>query len=53
MSQKKYINDLLVKTKMHEAKGYTTSMLARKQFSVDDGNPFQQPEQYRSVVGAL
>lgn len=53
LSQSKYIKDLLIKVKMHEAKGISTPMVAGLKLSKGEGEYFGDPELYRRIVGAL
>ncbi|KAM1528050.1 hypothetical protein ACFX1Z_017449 [Malus domestica] len=53
LSQEKYIVDLLKKTDMTDAKPAVTPCLPYNRLLKDDGQPFNNPGLYRSVVGAL
>lgn len=53
LSQSKYVNDLLTKTEMHQAKLCATPCLPYNRLLKDGGIPFDNPELYRSIVGAL
>ncbi|KAJ1698432.1 hypothetical protein LUZ63_006944 [Rhynchospora breviuscula] len=53
LTQTKYIKDLLLKTKMHNAKSCTTPIATYITLSKEEGEPFDDPHLYRSVVGAL
>lgn len=53
LSQQKYIRDLLVKTKMFQAKGLPTPMTSGLKISSQDGVPIENAQLYRSTVGAL
>lgn len=53
LSQRKYINDLLVKTKMHGEKSYSKPMITERQLLILYGDILQQLEQYRNVIVAL
>ncbi|CAN6716049.1 unnamed protein product [Malus baccata var. baccata] len=53
LCQSKYALDLLSRTKFTEAKPISTPMSSGQKLSAHDGDPFDQPELYRSVVGAL
>ena len=53
LSQKKYIQDLLKKTKMDGAKSLPTPMLSGLKLSAGMGDPIDNVFEYRSVVGAL
>lgn len=52
-SQAKYIHNLLTRLNMHHCKPCTTPMITGTPLSVSDGNPFDDPQLYRSIVGAL
>jgi histone deacetylase 1/2 len=53
--QQKYIQDLLKRTNMHQAKAVCTPMAASEKLSRHEGDPLQAADitNYRSVVGAL
>ncbi|XP_016207229.1 uncharacterized protein LOC107647687 [Arachis ipaensis] len=53
LCQTKYIKELLVKVGMQEAKAIPTLMASSLKLSVQGGELFQNPAQYRSVVGGL
>lgn len=53
LSQSKYVQDLLVKTDMTEAKACDTPCLPYHRLLKDDGQPYGNPTLYRSIVGAL
>ncbi|KAJ3704083.1 hypothetical protein LUZ61_007788 [Rhynchospora tenuis] len=53
LNQTKYIENILTKTKMMEAKPCTTPMATFITLSANDSSPFEDPHLYRSVVGAL
>ncbi|KAB2595380.1 hypothetical protein D8674_030830 [Pyrus ussuriensis x Pyrus communis] len=53
LSQSKYIQDLLQKTEMLEAKPCDTPCLPSTRLLKDDGLPYNNPTAYRSIVGAL
>ena len=53
LTQQKYVKDLLFKTKMDGARGVTSPMSSGKQMSMHDGDVLDNPELYRSTVGAL
>ncbi|CAN6726258.1 unnamed protein product [Malus baccata var. baccata] len=53
LSQHKYVHDLLVKTEMVDSKPCDTPCLPYTRLLKDDGEPFNNPTLYRSVVGAL
>ncbi|CAL8995682.1 unnamed protein product [Prunus brigantina] len=53
LSQSKYVQDLLVKTEMTEAKACDTPCLPYHRLLKDDGQPYGNPTLYRSIVGAL
>jgi len=53
LSQSKYINDLLSKVNMHNAKPIKTPLAPGSQLHMDGTNSFSDPTLYRYVVGAL
>ncbi|XP_060674740.1 retrovirus-related Pol polyprotein from transposon RE1 isoform X2 [Ziziphus jujuba] len=53
LTQSKYIRDLLQKSKMDGAKEVSSPMLTGRHLSLYDGDMFDNPELYRSTVGAL
>ncbi|XP_041001838.1 uncharacterized mitochondrial protein AtMg00810-like [Juglans microcarpa x Juglans regia] len=53
LSQRRYIMDLLLKTKMHEAKSISTPMATSTSLSSFDSEDFSEPTLFRSMVGAL
>ncbi|KAK6151891.1 hypothetical protein DH2020_014526 [Rehmannia glutinosa] len=53
LSQRKYIQDLLAKAGMKDAKGLTTPMVNSPPLSRYDGQPFVDVSLYRSIVGGL
>jgi hypothetical protein len=53
LSQHRYIMDLLLRTKMSEAKPITTPMASTTSPSALKGEPFTDHILYRSTVGAL
>ncbi|KAJ4793674.1 hypothetical protein LUZ62_044920 [Rhynchospora pubera] len=53
LSQTKYIMDILNKANMVHAKPCDTPMAAGVQLAKDDGDLFDNPQLYRSIVGAL
>ncbi|XP_017189746.1 uncharacterized mitochondrial protein AtMg00810-like [Malus domestica] len=53
LSQHKYVHDLLVKTEMVDSKPCDTPCLPYHRLLKDDGEPYNNPTHYRSVVGAL
>ncbi|KAM1452490.1 hypothetical protein ACFX2I_039449 [Malus domestica] len=53
LSQEKYIQDLLKKTEMLDSKPAATPCLPYNRLLKDDGQPFNNPALYRSIVGAL
>ena len=53
LSQTKYLNDLLKKANMFNAKPCPTPMSTGKKLSKQDNSPFDQPTIYRSVIGGL
>ena len=53
LSQHRYIMDLLLRTKMSEAKPINTPMASTTNLSTFEGEPFPDHTFYRSTVGAL
>ncbi|KAM2192742.1 hypothetical protein ACFX1Q_028395 [Malus domestica] len=53
LSQTKYVEDLLVKSEMIEAKPCDTPCLPYNRLLKEDGEPYSNPTLYRSLVGAL
>ena len=53
LSQTKYVEDLLAKTKMSETKPCDTPCLPYHRLLKEDGEPYPNPQLYRSIVGAL
>jgi hypothetical protein len=53
LSQQRYIIDLLIRTKMNEAKPITTPMALTTSLSAFEGEPFPDHTLYRSTMGAL
>jgi hypothetical protein len=55
LCQQKYVQDLLKRTNMHQAKAVCTPTATTEKLSRHDGDPLNAAEitQYRSVVGAL
>jgi len=53
LSQKQYILELLKKSNMVSAKTVTSPMSSSKTLSRFDGEAFQDPTLYRSIVGSL
>nr|XP_028959295.1 uncharacterized protein LOC108171893 [Malus domestica] len=53
LSQQKYVQDLLTKTEMLDSKACDTPCLPYTRLLKDDGDPYNNPMLYRSVVGAL
>jgi hypothetical protein len=53
LSQKRYILDLLKKTKMHEAKPISSPMSSSSSLSAFSGDPMEDPTLYRNTVGSL
>jgi hypothetical protein len=53
LSQHRYIMDLLIRTKMSEAKPINTPMASITNLSAFEGEPFPDHTLYRSTVGAL
>ena len=53
LSQRKYIQDLLLKTNMQDANTVTTPISTSGSLKLLDGSPTTEPTQYRQVVGSL
>lgn len=53
LTQAKYLQDLLLRSNMDSAKPAPTPMPANSTLSQADSPPFDNPHQYRSIVGAL
>ena len=53
LSQTKYVNDLLKKAHMAQAKPCPTPMIIGKKLFKGDSTPFEQPTVYRSTIGGL
>ncbi|XP_020963941.1 uncharacterized protein LOC110265332 [Arachis ipaensis] len=53
LKQAKYIRDLLKRASMVDAKPTPTPILSSPRLSATDGNAFENPSLYRSVVGGL
>ncbi|KAM1550335.1 hypothetical protein ACFX10_042608 [Malus domestica] len=53
LCQAKYALDLLSRTKFTDAKPISTPAVSGQKLSAHVGDPFEHPDQYRSVVGAL
>ncbi|CAN6708851.1 unnamed protein product [Malus baccata var. baccata] len=53
LCQSKYALDLLSRTKFTEAKPISTPVSSGQKLSAHEGEPYDKPEVYRSVVGAL
>jgi hypothetical protein len=53
LSQQRYIMDLLIRTKMNEAKPITTPMESTTSLFAFEGEPFPDHTLYRSTVGTL
>ncbi|XP_019095597.1 PREDICTED: uncharacterized protein LOC109130475 [Camelina sativa] len=53
LMQRKYITDLLVKTKMQDAKRVPTPMSSSSQITVLSGTPLADAKEYCMVVGSL
>ena len=53
LTQRKYLQDLLTKTRMITAKSCSTPMCSSKKLFHDDSKPFEQPTMYKSTIGAL
>ncbi|CAH9123451.1 unnamed protein product, partial [Cuscuta epithymum] len=53
LSQQRYILDLLSRTKMSACNGVSTPLASTAKLSLTSGQPLDDPEEYRSVVGSL
>ena len=53
LTQHKYIQDLLVKTKMDQAKPASTPICSNQKLALSDSNKFDDPTVYESTIGAL
>ena len=53
LSQHKYIQDLLAKTKMTEAKAVSTPMSSTESLLLHDGFSTHDATEYRQVIGSL
>ncbi|KAM1882020.1 hypothetical protein ACFX13_003569 [Malus domestica] len=53
LSQQKYVQDLLLRTKMATAKPVHTPDVSGRRLSLQDGDPLPDPTEYRSVVSVL
>ena len=53
LTQTKYTRDLLFRTQFQDAKPLSSPAPLGKKLSLFDGDPLQDPTEYRSVVGAL
>ncbi|KAL5552893.1 hypothetical protein UlMin_040294 [Ulmus minor] len=53
LSQKRYIKDLLNKSKMDNAKPLPTPMINNLKLTTSIGDPVTNATEYRSIVGAL
>lgn len=53
LSQAKYIHELLVRANMHQANSLPSPMVPKTSLSRFDGDQFNDPHLYRSIVGAL
>lgn len=53
LCQAKYAKELLVKIHMQDAKACKSPMATRVRLFVGDNEPYEDPTQYRSTIGAL
>ena len=53
LTQHKYIQDLLIKTKMTQAKPTGTPMCSNQKLALSDSKKFDDPTVHRSTIGAL
>jgi Reverse transcriptase (RNA-dependent DNA polymerase) len=53
LSQTKYIRDLLTQANMLQSKPYNSPMVVHISLSKFQGDPMDNPTQYRTIVGAL
>jgi hypothetical protein len=53
LSQLKYIKDVLTRANMLLSNPYPSPMVPNSSLSRHDGDPFEDPHLYRSIVGAL
>jgi Reverse transcriptase (RNA-dependent DNA polymerase) len=53
LSQSKYIKDVLTRANMLLSNPYPSPMVSNSSLSRHDGDPFDDPHLYRSIVGAL
>ena len=53
LSQKKYICDLLKRSKMDQANPLRTPMVSNLKLTATDGDPVPNITEYKSIVGAL
>lgn len=53
LMQRKYIVDLLTKTKMLDAKPVTTLMVVSPKLTLQSGTPMADPREYCTIIGSL
>ena len=53
LTQRKYLQDLLTKTRMLSAKSCSSPICSSKKLSHSDNKPFEKPTIYRSTIRAL
>ncbi|XP_019090121.1 PREDICTED: uncharacterized protein LOC109128365 [Camelina sativa] len=53
LMQRKYITDLLIKTRMLDAKPVTTPMVSSPKLTLESGTTLTDAKEYRAVIGSL
>lgn len=51
--QRKYIINLLTKTKMLDVRPVTTPMAVSPKLTLKSGSPIADPREYRTIIGSL